>query len=262
MAEGSPLIRAGVFQSAGDLGDPAARFAALEAALQGAELDLLLCPELFLSGYNAGQAIRDRAEPVNGPFAARVSGLARRTGTAIAYGFPEPGPSGIYNAAACFGPDGTLLAHRRKRVLPPGFEVEMFVPGDSPLTMFEMAGAKVALVICYEIEFPESARAAARAGADILLVPTAISTTWPLVPEKLVPSRAFENGLWLLYANHAGHENGIDYAGQSCIVAPFGEVVARAAVDSELIMAGIDHSEVERARERLPFLKDLPQLGF
>ena len=255
-------MRAGVFQSAGELGNHAARLSALEAALEGADLDLLLCPELFLSGYNAGNAIRDRAEPVDGPFARQVAALAERTGTAIAYGFPEPCGDGLYNAAACFGPDGVLLAHRRKRVLPPGFETDMFVHGDSPLTLFELGGARGALVICYEIEFPESARAAAQAGADVLLVPTAISTTWPLVPEKLVPSRAFENGLWLLYANHAGHENGIEYAGRSCIVAPFGEVAARAGTSAELIKADMDLLEVVRARERLPFLKDLPQLGF
>lgn len=255
-------MKAGILQSPGTLGGPEVRLSALEQALQSApDLDLLLCPELFQCGYNAGAEIAARAEALNGPFAAAVAGLAREFGCAIAYGFSESAAKGVpFNSAACFGTDGALLGHRRKSVLPPGPETELFQPGAGGPCLFRLGGLSVAIVICYEIEFPESARSAAMAGADVLLVPTAISTNWPIVPEKLVPTRAFENGLWLLYANHAGEENGLKYAGSSCIVAPFGEIAARAGRDPELIRAIIDPGQVAVARKRLPFLVDRDDL--
>lgn len=254
-------MKAAIWQSPSDLDGPEERLAALEAKLgEVADLDLLLCPELFQCSYNAGPLIAARAEPLDGPFADAVSGLARRHGTAIAYGFAEKTADLPYNSAACFGPDGALLGHRRKCVLPPGPEQALFQPGEGGATTFRLGEATVGLVICYEIEFPESARAAAKAGADILLAPTAISKNWPIVPEKVIPSRAWENGLFLLYANHAGVENGLHYVGQSCICAPYGEVLARAGDDPELITAEIDLDRVRVARERLPFLADAAAL--
>lgn len=255
-------MRAGILQSSGALGGPDDRLAALEQALRSdPDLDLLLCPELFQCSYNAGPEIARRSEALDGAFAAGVAALARQHGVAIAYGFAERAFEGPpFNSAACFGPDGALLGHRRKCVLPPGPETGLFQPGEGGPCVFELGGLKIAIVICYEIEFPESAREAALAGADVLLVPTAISTTWPIVPEKMIPSRAFENGLWLLYSNHAGTENGLTYAGSSCIVAPFGDVAARAGREPELITADLDAAQVAAARERLPFLADRGRL--
>jgi len=254
-------LRAAIWQSPSDLGGPEERLAALEAKLlEVAGFDLLLCPELFQCSYNAGAEIAARAEPVKGPFAQGVACLAQEYGTAIAYGFAEKADGLPFNSALCIGPDGGVLAHRRKCVLPPGPEQDLFQPGEGGATTFRLGEACVALVICYEIEFPESARAAAQAGADILLAPTAISKNWPIVPEKVIPSRAWENGLFLLYANHSGVENGLHYVGQSCICAPYGEVLARAEDSAELISADIDLERVRIARARLPFLQDAERL--
>jgi predicted amidohydrolase len=254
-------LKAAVWQSPSDLGDPDQRLSALNGALAAAEqLDLLLCPELYQCSYNAGHLIADRAEALDGPFAAGVATLARRHSTAVAYGFAERADGLPYNSAACFGPDGTLIGHRRKCVLPPGPEQDLFRPGDGGVSLFRLGDAMIALVICYEIEFPESARSAALAGADILLAPTAISKNWPIVPEKVIPTRAWENGLFLLYANHAGEENGLSYVGQSCVCAPYGEVLARAGCGPEFITAEMDLARVASARNRLPFLKDAAAL--
>lgn len=254
-------MKAAIWQSSSDLGCPDERLAALKSCLVGAgSLDLLLCPELFQCSYNAGPLIADRAEPMDGPFAEAVAGLARKHGTAIAYGFAEKTDGLPFNSAACFGPDGALFGHRRKCVLPPGPEQTLFQPGEDGTSLFRLGEATVALVICYEIEFPESARASAQAGADILLAPTAISINWPIVPDKVIPTRAWENGLFLLYANHSGVENGLHYVGQSCICAPYGEVLARAGDNPELIRADIDLDRVRIARERLPFLTDAAAL--
>lgn len=254
-------MRAAIWQSPSDLDAPEQRLQVVSELLaKGRAPDLLLCPELYQCSYNAGPLIAERAEPVDGPFAQGISELAKHHGCAIAYGFAEKTAGLPFNSAAVFGPDGQLLAHRRKCLLPPGPEQELFRPGEGGVSVFRLGAATVAIVICYEIEFPESARAAAQAGADILLAPTAISKNWPIVPEKVIPTRAWENGLFLLYANHSGVENGLHYAGQSCICAPYGEVLARAGDGAELISAEIDLDRVRVARERLPFLQDAAAL--
>ena len=86
---------------------------------------------------------------------------------------------------------------------------------------------RIALLICYEIEFPEAARNAALNGADLILAPTALGAQWGVVAHKLVPTRAFENGIFIAYANHAGREGEIEYLGESCIVDPMGNDLAR-----------------------------------
>ena len=128
--------------------------------------DIVVCPELFMSGYNVGDRLEQAAQPVEGPFARAVAGLARAHAKAIIYGYPERGDDRIYNSAACYGPDGVLLANHRKLVLPPGFERRYFRAGDR-LTLFDIGDFRCALIVCYDAEFPEIVRAAARKGAQV-----------------------------------------------------------------------------------------------
>ncbi len=252
-------MRAGVFQCDGGGLSPRDRLDRLAHALRGQSLDLVLCPELFLSGYNVGDDIARLAEPQHGPFMNAVAELAKASGTAIAYGYPERSDDHPWNTAAVVGADGALLANHRKLVIPPGPEAGRFRTGEGQ-TLFSLGGMTCALLICYDAEFGESARAAALAGAEVLLVPTALPSRWAVVARHLVPTRAFENGLWLLYANHAGVENGLEYNGGSCIVDPLGEITARAANTESLLTGTLDANSVRVARERLPYLADLPAL--
>jgi len=256
-----PRLRAAVFQPDTAGMTPQQRIAALAEAVRTAEADLILCPELFLSGYAAGEDLRRFAEPASGAGASAIAAIARETSTAIVYGYPERTGDRLYNAALAIGPDGAVLANHRKYLLPPGFESEFFAPHASGLTLFELGGVRFAMLICYDIEFPEPARACALAGAHVLLVPTALSSQWHVVANRLVPSRAFENGVYLLYANHAGHEGGIDYLGESCIVGPDGKDLARAGAAAGLLTAEIDPGRVAACRDRLPYLRDLPELS-
>jgi predicted amidohydrolase len=94
------------------------------------------------------------------------------------------------------------------------------------------------------------------AGAQIVAVPTALAAQWHNVAYQLIPTRAFENGVWLLYANHAGEEFGQRYLGASCIIAPDGKDAARAGDEETLISARIDLEAVTNAQKRLPYLVD------
>ncbi|WP_272007646.1 carbon-nitrogen hydrolase family protein [Roseovarius sp. ZX-A-9] len=251
-------FRLGVAQSPADLAGPRARMDWLAGVLrdtQGQGIDLLLLPELFLTGYNVGDRIYDWAEPSDGPCAQEIAGMAREFGLAIHYGYAERADGVIYGAAQCFGPDGTRLGGHRKLILPPGFERDHFEPGQG-CSVFEYRGIKIGTLICYDAEFPETARHVATMGAELILVPTALGAQWGWVSRTLIPARGFENGVFLAYANQAGTENGMEYLGLSFIAAPNGEELARAGADPEILVADLEIALVGKAQARLPYLKD------
>ncbi|MGI3187210.1 carbon-nitrogen hydrolase family protein [Nioella aestuarii] len=247
-------MKAGVFQSDGAGLSRADRLEMLEDAIAGEGLDVVLCPELFACGYHIGDAVARLAEPADGPFAQAVQALAARVGTAVLYGYAERDGDRVYNSAQLIGPNGRI-AHHRKLVIPPGPESGRFAEGQG-CAVFEFAGMRCAILICYDAEFPEGPRAAALAGAEVLFVPTALSDQWGNVSREVMPARGFENGLWLLYANHAGEENGLRYYGGSRVVGPVGQSVAVAGNAPELITAELDPDAVHAARARLPYLVD------
>ena len=155
-----------------------------------------------------------------------------------------------------------MLANHRKTLLPPGFEPRLLHdPGDKP-TLFDLDGIRCAILICYEAEYPESVRArAAEAGAQVdHRTDRPGRGNWPTVAWQMMPTRAFENGVWLLYANHAGTENSSNYLGASCIVAPDGTDGARAGSGEELICADLDMTSVTAMQARLPYLRDVKRL--
>lgn len=251
-----------VGQNPAALDGPQARLAWLADALdrlRGRRPDLLVLPELFLTGYNIGDRVRDRAEAADGPSARAVADLARRHRVAILYGFAEKHGEALFNSATCIGKDGARLSTHRKLLLPPGFEGDHFAPGDR-YTLFELGGVRVATLICYDVEFPETVRQVAEAGAELVVAPTALGAQWGVVANQLIPTRAFESGVYLCYANSCGQENGMDYFGGSCIVAPNGDCLARAGAGEELLCAEIDQGAVQAAQSRLPYLVDRKKL--
>ena len=253
-------MKLGVYQCIAAGRSPAERLKILEEHLDGQELDLLVCPELFMSGYNVGTEIKRLAEVADGTFGRKMAALAQRHGCAIAYGYPEQADGKIYNSAALYDAGGALLANHRKQLPSPGsFEETAFARGDT-LTFADLGTWRVAIIICYEVEFPEILRQAALGGAHLVLVPTALGADWGMVAETIVPARAFENGIYLTYADHAGDENGAAYFGGSRIVAPDGAVIAVADQDEVLISADISLDKVHAMQKRLPYLRDCKEL--
>ena len=202
-------FRLAVAQTSGALNGAAARLAELgiraaEAARAGA--DLVLFPELFASGYYIGPYC-DQAEPRDGHFAAEAARIAAANGIAVAYGYVERDGGTIYNSAIAIGATGETIGEHRKLAIPPGIEDGQFAAGVG-CRLFTFQGVRVALLICYDVEFAECARHVAAQGAELILAPTALGAEWVWVREKMIPTRAFENGVFLAYANHAGAENG------------------------------------------------------
>ena len=226
------------------------------ATEQGA--DLLVCPEMFLSGYNIGAAAANaHAETPDGPSAQAIAQIAREHGIALAYGYPERGAQqAIFNAAQLLGADGSTLGRYRKTHLFGGLDRSMFAPGNGDEALFDLHGWRLGLLICYDIEFPENARRLALAGADLIVVPTANMEGFDFAARTLVPARAFENQLFVAYANYCGGEGGLRYGGLSCLAAPDGEGLVQAGRGELLLLAELSRERLTASRALYPYLAD------
>ena len=227
----------GVAQWLATPGEPKQNLSVALGMVEGAAargVELLVLPELWSCGYDPTtmvEAARRDAEPLPGPRAAQLADAARHHALFLAAGsVPERGEDGlVYDTAVVFDPAGRLVArHRKAHLYPATPERDVFVPGDR-LTVFEEATlGRVGLVIGFEGDFPEVARALARRGARLVLAPSACeverSTEWDLVH----PALALIHGQWWVQANQAGSHPTSTLLGASRIIAPTGTVVAAA----------------------------------
>lgn len=232
-----------------------------EAALAGA--DLVVFPELALTGYGAGDAIRRLAEPADGPSLRRIASLARSHRIAVALGFAEANGTELYNSAAFVPPDEGPVIYRKRHLFGP-YEKDLFAPSRGTCRPFTFRDARLAMCICYDVEFPEVVREVAEAGAEILLTPTALPAgpASDFIAQKMIPTRAFENNMTIVYADHAGSDDCFTYAGQSVIVLADGTEPARAGREgSMLLVSNAGASERRNAIAEIDYLHDLHERG-
>ena len=231
-------LKLALYQCPSPAGDIDRALSVVDQALAGAAaegVDMLVMPEMFLPGYNAAPDIaRDGWDVV----LADLHGLIARHKTALTIGLSEFGGNQIYNAATTFGPDGETLGTYRKVQLFGPREQDLYQPG-TRLTTFDFNGHKCALLICYDVEFPEHTRVLAQAGVEVILVPTANMEPFRNVNDTTVPARALESGLTIVYANYNGTERDLDYVGRSAIMGPDGVALAHAGTATGLITADL-----------------------
>jgi predicted amidohydrolase len=212
--------------------------AVAEASARGAWL--VVTAEMITTGYAIGAAaVAERAENADGPLARELGALAREHGVALAYGYPERAGGAVYNSVQLLSGQGERLANYRKTHLFGDLDHSQFSPGTELVVQAELDGLRVGLLICYDVEFPEAVRAHALAGTQLLLVPTALMRPYERVADELVPIRAHESQLYVVYANRCDTEGKLDYCGHSTIATP-DEVVAKAGEGPELILADVD----------------------
>jgi predicted amidohydrolase len=213
---------------------------------------------MFLSGYNIGAATARRlAEPQDGPSARDVAQIAVRSGIAIVYGYPELiAPQTVFNAVQLIDSHGQRLANYRKRHLFGALDRSMFAPSAQAPAVVDLESWRVGMLICYDVEFPENARELALSGVDLIAAPTANMTPYEVVATTIVPARAFENQVYVAYANYCGHEGEIHYCGLSSIAAPDGAPVARAGDREALIVGELDRNLLTESRGINTYLAD------
>ena len=229
-----------------------------ETAQQADNIDLLVLPEMFLTGYNIGaQAVAELAQAHDDDAAQQIAKLAKATGMAIVYGYPERGADGhIYNSAQLLDAHGKSLCNYRKTPLVGELDHSMFSQGPDSFPVIELNGWKLGLLICYDLEFPENTRRLALAGAEVIVVPTANMVPFEFIADVTVRCRAFENHCYVAYANYCGHEGEIHYCGQSSIAAPNGKQIALAEQDETLLVATLQRQQLTDAKSGNFYLAD------
>jgi predicted amidohydrolase len=243
--------------------DVAGNLRRLDAACAAAavqQVEVLVTPEMFTSGYaiTLGEVLRF-AQDAGGPTETAVAEIARRHGLAVVYGHPERAPGGgAYNAATMIGPDGVVRGRHRKVHLYGDVDRGQFLASPARPAAFGFGDARVGMLICYDVEFPESVRSLTTDGARIVLVPTANMVGCEEVQEILIRARACENNCGVVYANYCGSDEGFEYNGLSMICGPRGEVLAQADPQTEqLVIADLStESDGTYLADRRPDLYD------
>ena len=251
-------MRIALLQDSGVPGDPAANLERLAMAARRAaaeSIGLLIAPELYLTGYSLGDKLRDLAEPADGPSARRAAEIAAETGVALLYGYPEAAGGTLHNAALLVDGTGAARANYRKAHLFGPEEKRLFSPGDE-LVLVELGPLTLGLLICYDVEFPEAVRALVLAGADLIVVPTALMRPYENVPEQMVPARAFENQTFIAYANRCGQEGDLTFCGMSCVIGPDGKPLIQSGRGEAFLVAEIDAAAYADSRAANTYLED------
>ncbi|MFE7775471.1 carbon-nitrogen family hydrolase [Streptomyces sp. NPDC057445] len=262
-------MRASLIQIAVDPDEPVdsrrQRAASLVREQSGA--DLVVLPELWPVGAFAYELFETEAEPLNGPTyevmakAAADAGVWLHAGSiverAATTGGSDAAPGPLYNTSLVFSPTGELAGVYRK-IHRFGFdkgEAVMMAAG-SELVTVPLPDTTLGLATCYDLRFPELFRGLVDAGADLLVIPAG----WPARRRAhwtlLAQARAVENQSYVLAVGSAGTHAGVEQAGHSIVVDPWGEVLAEAGAEEEILTVDLDPAKVAATREQFPALKD------
>jgi len=208
-----------------------------EAATAGAQLVVL--PEAAVTGYvfeNLDEALTV-AQRAGAVAEQRLADAALGAGVALIVGTLEAEAREVFNTALIFTGDGRRFRYRKMHL--PYLGVDRFAtPGPDPPEVYELAGMRVGVLICYDLRFPEAARICALEGADLIALPT----NWPVGvqfhPGIFAPARAAENHVYLLACDRVGEERGTTFIGRSMLLDCNGKELAVASDTEEAILFG------------------------
>lgn len=260
-------MRVALAERAPVLGDVAANVARLRATVEAATADLVVFPELFLSGYTLGDRFHRVAGEIGDLGGGPVGDAAATNARSIVVGLPLPSPARrgeVSNAVALVRPDRSV-AVQIKRYLPtygPFEEGATFTP-TSVSAPAPYPGGDLGLEICYDVFFPEVSQELAMAGATCLIAVSASPVTSGPLFQKLLPARAIENALPVVYVNRVGVEGGIVFGGGSGAWDARGERLPSEPVevrglgaDESVQIVTIDRDDAARWRPFRPVLRD------
>jgi N-carbamoylputrescine amidase len=242
-----------------------------EAAGKGA--NIIILQELFQTIYfcrEINPKFFQLAEPIPGPVTVRLSGLAKELGIVLVVPLFEKGAPGLYyNSLVVIDTNGSITGVYRKMHIPddPGFyEKYYFTPGDKGYQVFRTEFGVIGTLICWDQWFPEAARITAMMGAELIVYPTAIATlpdegadlkkkyldAWQIMQR----SHAIANGCYVAAVNRVGKEGDTNFWGHSFLAGPFGELIAEAGDEEEILTADANFEKIEKERQTWPFFRD------
>jgi predicted amidohydrolase len=219
----------------------------VERCVDATAAELVVLPEAASTGFTPGvepERLWDLVSGVPGPVTEPIQETARRLGVHIVFGTYERGTERgvVYNTAALIGPNGDVLGAYRKTHLFCGEDRAgggWVTPGDQAVVV-ETELAKIGLIICFDGDYPELSRVEAVLGAEVICRPSALlrsADIWELTNR----ARAYDNHVFVVASNATGSDPaGVLYFGNSMIVTPIADVVARAASHEGWVSARLD----------------------
>lgn len=238
--------------------------AAKKAAKQGA--DLLVLPEMSLTGYVVRDQIYELAERIPGPSTNLAEKISRETGVHMIFGMPELSPKAqatVHNTAVLVSPKG-LVGKYHKMYLPTHsmFEEKRYFRPGYRTSVLDTDLGKIGLVICYDLYFPEVTRLTRLEGAQLIVCISASPAVRQNFFETLASARAIENTAFLAFVNLTGVEDGLQFWGGSRLIGPNGRVLVQAKYDEEDFRIGeVDYADIRSIEAFVPTMKDLrPEL--
>jgi len=248
-------------QNAPVVGDIERNLATLESMVTNIDVNLLIFPELFISGYVPRDRVVSIADAIDGPSVLRIREICRESAKAVIVGLPlkHPTISGQITNSAIIVDQGGRISRYDKTYLPTfgSFEESLyFSPGYGTSTA-DISGVKVGVMICYDIFFPELSKLLALSGTDLLVCISAAPTSTVENFLKVIPARAIENAAYVAYVNCVGSHLNLVFGGLSRLVDPRGELVIGAKpLEEDRCIGEIDLSKVELARRMRPTLRN------
>lgn len=220
------------------------------------EPDVVVLPELWTTGYDLTRlnAIADREGEDTKAF---LSKLAKENKVNIVAGsIAKETVNGVFNTMYIFDRNGTVVNEYSKTHLFKLMDEHLYLQQGHSRGEFRLDDIPCAGFICYDIRFPEWIRAHTTTGAEIVFV----VAQWPLPRlehwRTLLKSRAIENQCYLVACNRAGSDPANQFAGHSLIIDPWGEIIAEAGQDSEILIAQLDLTKVPAVRKQIPIFED------
>ncbi len=237
-------MKAGAYQFDCSFGKKEKNLSKVASLVKDTDLELLVLPELFATGYQfrSKDEAAELSESVSsGQTVQLLSELSSEKNVYIVAGLAERDGDSLYNSAVLTGPEGLIGSYRKTHLF---FEENLFfTPGDTGFKVWDTDIGKIGIMICFDWFYPESTRALALQGAEIIAHPA--NLVLPYCPDSM-PVRALENRIFTVTANRVGTEDRkegkpLKFIGQSLIVSPFGKVLSKASDDGEeVISADLD----------------------
>ncbi|MGU9808388.1 carbon-nitrogen hydrolase family protein [Pseudomonas sp. LF052] len=219
-----------------------------------ADTQLIVFPETHLMGFPSAETVADIAEPVDGPTVQAVIEAARAGNVAVVIGMAESDAGQFYNTTLLITPEGIALRYRKTHLW--ASDRGVFTPGDRYATCL-WNGVRVGLLICYDIEFPETARANAQLGAELLIVTNGNMDPYGPTHRTAIMARAQENQAFALMVNRVEEgDGGLLFAGGSALVDPIGTLLFEAGREEGQFTVELDLDQLVAARKDYRYLDD------
>ncbi|MEX3692720.1 carbon-nitrogen hydrolase family protein [Paraburkholderia sp. BR14263] len=217
--------------------------------------DLIVFPEATLTGFPTRENVRDVAESLESPSLSKVRDAARAAKIGVAVGLAERDGDRFYNTTVLIDERGDIALRYRKTHLW-ATDVGVFTPGDH-FEVCEFKGMTVGLLICYDIEFPETARAVASLGAEMLVVTNGNMDPFGPVHRRAIVARAMENQMFAALVNRTGDgDDNLTFPGETALVSPFGDVLCELKNEDAVLHAKVDRALLAQSREHYSYLHD------